>query len=444
MTTTTGMRATDTGSGWTHRLARPGVRVPRHRGTTAHVASLYPFHTGPGLGTRGTWLGVNVSGGGSGWFYDPFELYSTGTLTNSNILVVGEPGVGKSTAVKTFAYRQLGHYGQRRFLAIDDPKGEYGPLAAALDLPVIRLYPGGQHRINLLDPTPGDPEQGLLDRQTLMTGLLAVALRRDLDPAEEALLARAIEHLATTTLVFTLADLAHVVGEPPAELVGHPELERLTAEELRAAATPLRFVLGKLLDRTLRGMFDGATNITIDWTYGAGVVLDLSAVFANRDALPLVMMAATSWLQAAMSGLKANGRRGLLVDDEVWALLESEQTARHLQARLKLCRDRGIANILVTHRLSDLRAQADDGTAANKIAAGLIADTQTRVVFRQATDQLDDATHLLGLTTVEAATLPRLARGRALWRVGSHAAIVDHRIASHERKIVDTDAAMSA
>ena len=82
-------------------------------------------------------------------------------------------------------------------------------------------------------------------------------------------------------------------------------------------------------------------------------------MFANRDALPLVMMAATSWLQAAMSGLKANGRRGLLVDDEVWALLESEQTARHLQARLKLCRDRGIANILVTHRLSDLRVAAE-------------------------------------------------------------------------------------
>ena len=190
-------------------------------------------------------------------------------------------------------------------------------------------------------------------------------------------------------------------------------------------------------------MFDGTTNVTIDWTNGPGVVIDLSAVFANRDALPLVMMAATSWLQSAMSVLKAAGRRGLLVDDEVWALLESEHTARHLQARLKLCRDRGIANILICHRLSDLRAQTDDGTAAHKIAAGLIADTQTRIVFRQATDQLDDATHLLGLTGVEAATLPRLQRGRALWRVGGHAAIVQHVIASHEKAIVNTDAAMA-
>ena len=229
--------------------------------------------------------------------------------------------------------------------------------------------------------------QSLLDRQTLLAGIVTVAMWRSLEPAEDALLGRAIEHLDSTTPGFTLADLADVIGNPPAELVALPELERLTTEELRAACTPLRFTLGKLLDRTLRGMFDGPTNVTVDWQHGPGVVIDLSDVFTNRDALPLVMMAATTWLHTAMSGLKAAGRRGLLIDDEVWALLESEHTARHLQARLKLCRDRGIANILACHRLSDLRAQSDDGTAANKIAVGLLADAQTRIVFRQATDQ---------------------------------------------------------
>ena len=86
----------------------------------------------------------------------------------------------------------------------------------------------------------------------------------------------------------------------------------------------------------------------------------------------------------------------------MWALLANEWTVRHLQARLKLCRHWGICNILVCHRLSDLRAQAADGTAAQKLAAGLLGDTGTRIFFQQAPDQVADATELLGLTDEEA------------------------------------------
>lgn len=141
----------------------------------------------------------------------------------------------------------------------------------------------------------------------------------------------------------------------------------------------------------------------------------------------------------------APGRRGLQVDDEVWALLANEWTVRHLQARLKLCRHWGICNVLVCHRLSDLRAQAADGSAAQKVAAGLLGDTGTRIFFQQAPDQVADATELLGLTDEEARHLPRLVKGRALWRVGEHAAIVHHVLSPIERELIcDTDQAMAA
>jgi hypothetical protein len=190
-------------------------------------------------------------------------------------------------------------------------------------------------------------------------------------------------------------------------------------------------------------MFDGPTNVTIDWEHGPGVVLDLSAVFGDREALPLVMMAATSWLQSAMTALHSQ-RRGLLVDDEVWAVLENEAAVKHLRDRVKLCRSRGIANILVCHKLSDLRAQADDGTSAAKVATALLADMQTRIIFQQAPDQIPEAQDLLGLSDVEARLLPRLVKGRALWRVADRAAIVHHVVGEEELALTDTDAAMSA
>ncbi len=128
--------------------------------------------------------------------------------------------------------------------------------------------------------------------------------------------------------------------------------------------------------------------------------------------------------------------------DEAWRLLGSQRTAQYLQTCWKLCRDYGVANVAVVHRLSDLRAQADDGTVTAKVSMGLLADTQTRVLFRQASDQLRDARALLGLNETETEVLGRLVRGRALWKVGGRTAVVQHTIAPSEATWCDTDTRM--
>ena len=135
------------------------LRLARHRATTAHVCSAYPFLAEAGLGANGVYLGTNILTGGSGFAYDPFEAYHSGLLTNPNILFAGEPGVGKSATAKIFIYRSVGVFG--RWAAIADPKGEYLPLAEALGLSVIKLHPGGRTRLNPLDPQIYLAEVGL-------------------------------------------------------------------------------------------------------------------------------------------------------------------------------------------------------------------------------------------------------------------------------------------
>jgi hypothetical protein len=187
-------------------------------------------------------------------------------------------------------------------------------------------------------------------------------------------------------------------------------------------------------------MFDGPTNVHLDWS-GPGVVLDLSVVHHDHEALTLVMLAATAWLQSVLA--RPDGPPRLQVLDEAWSLLASERTSRYLQSCWKLGRSYGVANMAIVHRLSDLRAQADDGTATAKVAAGLLADTQTRVLFRQATDQVPEARSLLGLTATEASVLSRLCRARAIWKVGGHTAVVQHLIGGAERRFCDTDSRMA-
>ena len=78
----------------TPAVIRPGLRLPRHRATTAHVCALYPFHADEGLGPHGIYLGEDVSAGGSSWHFDVFQLYTDGIITSPNIVVLGMGKLG--------------------------------------------------------------------------------------------------------------------------------------------------------------------------------------------------------------------------------------------------------------------------------------------------------------------------------------------------------------
>jgi hypothetical protein len=423
-----------------NRMGWRALRLPRHRGTTAHLCSAYPFLAEAGIGPRGVYVGTNVLTGGGSFAFDPFTAYGDGVVTNPNMLIAGEVGMGKSSAAKTFLYRSVGVFG--RWAAIADPKGEYLPLAEALGLTVLKLHPGGTSRINPLDAGPlglsGGPDE-LARRQAEMLGaLLGAVLHRDLSPVEDAVLGWAVAHLVAAPNIETptLADVARVMSEPTPDMARRAHA---SPAELARSVENAVYGFGKLLDRSLRGMFDGPTNVTIDWD-GPGLVIDLSSVFHDREALSLVLLAATAWLQAVLA--RSEGPRRLQVLDEAWALFGSERNAKYLQSCWKLSRAYGVANVLIVHRLADLRAQADDGTSAAKVSMGLLADTQTRVIFRQPTDQITDARDLLGLTPKEGELLTRLAKGRALWKIAGRTAVVQHVIGPSERPFCDTDARM--
>ena len=328
-------------------LFAPGLRIPRHRATTAHVSALYPFHADSGLGPRGIYVGEDVSAGGASWHFDPFQLYTDGVITSPNILVLGMVGAGKSSAVKTMLYRMvglLGSDGKSRWCAILDPKGEYGPLADALGLTRLALFPGGQTRLNPLDAGPYvDSTSELRARRTQMTAALAASmLRRELSATEEAALAWVIDIVTdaeTDDQVPTLRDVVDLLATPTDEMLARSAEE--TTRDLARSIAEVRHGLGKLLDGPLRGMFDGPSTVSLDWS-GRGVVIDLSAVHQDPDALTVVMIAATGWLQALLAAPESEHvPRRIQVLEEIWALLGSERVAKYYQSCQKLARAYG-------------------------------------------------------------------------------------------------------
>ena len=170
-------------------------------------------------------------------------------------------------------------------------------------------------------------------------------------------------------------------------------------------------------------------------------MVDLSAL-ADTDAEPLVMLCVHHWLTHTLTARGGDGAKTFVVLDEAWRVLRHVAIARWLRASWKLARAWGIANIAVIHRLADLAAAGPEGSEQAQLARGLLADSQTRIVYAQPADARDHARTLLDLSEPEADALPRLPRGRALWHVGDLRAAVDHHLAPAEAGIVDTDQRM--
>jgi hypothetical protein len=180
-------------------------------------------------------------------------------------------------------------------------------------------------------------------------------------------------------------------------------------------------------------MFDGPTTTTgVDFTAPL-VVVDLSAVY-HSAALPVVVTCVAAWLQAALGSDDAHR---MVVMDESWRMFSHLPIASWMQQSFKLSRASGTMNVLVMHRLSDLASAGGAGSHQVRLAEGLLADTETRVVYGQPPSEVEAAKELLGLSDTEAKLLPHLPRGQALWKVGTRSFLVEHRLAHAELALVN-------
>ncbi len=424
---------------------RPAPGLPAHVATTRHLCAAYPLVAEAGLGHQGVLIGRDVLGGS--FVYDPFALYRAGVVTNPNMVVIGQIGRGKSSFVKSYLWRQA-VFGRSAWVI--DPKGEYGPLCEAWGVVPVALRPGGPVRLNPLDTAHADDgrpsddgHDGPAVRRTALCASLAVScLGRDLLPRERAAIDAALAAATTQAAAGrsgvspTLPQVVDALLDPEP---GAAADLRTTRAELVEDGRDVALELRRLVHGDLRGMFDGPTTdgLRLD---GPLVVLDLSAVY-HSPALGVLMACAAAWLQSAVRARHRN--RILLVVDEAWAILGNLGVARWLQSSWKLSRAMGVANIAVLHRLSDLASVGAAGSEQVGLAEGLLADSETRVVYAQSPGEVARTGELLGLTDTEADLVSTLPRGTALWKVGRRSFLVEHRLGRGEAWLVDTDRAMA-
>ncbi|MDO4900835.1 ATP-binding protein [Actinomyces sp.] len=435
------------------RRARSGRQLREataetERATTKVLRTAYPFVADDGLGAQGLVIGRDIMSNRA-FSFDPFVLYRRGLITNPNITVAGVIGTGKSSLVKCLALRGVAA-GYRAFVP-GDVKGEWSGVVEAVGGTVIQVGGASRERVNPLDAgrRPDRDENGHIvddegwrrmvrkQRLQLLEALLETLAGSRLDEQDQTALAAALDRAVGRggeVLLPTVVEelLAPTDGcDLPA---GVPD----RAEMMRMGRRAGLYLQG-MIRGDVAGLFDGPSTRRFD--PGSPMVSVSLAGFSDGDkGLPLVMTCAQAWVEAAVRGGDL-GRR-FMIYDEASRLMASPGLLGRMADEWKLARRWGISNIVVLHRLSDSDAAGPEGSRERALAEGLIADTSTRVVYRQEADQLRRTTERLGLNHVGAAMVPRFQQGTGLWMIGQRYYAVAHYRTPWEAALTDTDDAM--
>ncbi|MFM2721688.1 ATP-binding protein [Microbacterium mcarthurae (nom. nud.)] len=413
-------------------LRSPGrFRLPRHQDTSATLAGVYPFVAEGGLGSDGVFVGQDLYSGGS-FVYDPWVLYARGIITAPNVVLAGIVGSGKSSLAKSLYTRSL-PFGRRVYVP-GDPKGEHTAVANAVGGRAIVLGHGLNTRLNPLDE--GHRPGGLTDEQWKTT---VASRRRDLIGAlAETVLARGLTPLEHTAIDLALTE---TVGENDVPILPtvvdhiltptHDSDGRL-AEDGRLVGHALR----RLVAGDLQGLFDGPSTVAFDPSLPM-ISLDLSRVTENSTLISVLMTCSSAWMESAL--LDPNGGQRWVIYDEAWRLMSHPALLKRMDAHWRLARHYGIANMLIFHKLSDLDNVGDAGSAVRSLANSLLANAETRIVYRQESDQLGPTATALGLTGTEQKLLPALGVGQGLWRIKARSFVTQHQLHPAEMELFRTD-----
>ncbi|OYX56473.1 MAG: ATP-binding protein [Micrococcales bacterium 32-70-13] len=413
-------------------LRTPGrFRLPRHQDTSATLAGAYPFLAEGGLGSAGVFVGQDLYSGAS-FVYDPWVLYAQGIITAPNIVLAGIVGSGKSSLAKSLYTRSI-PFGRRVYVP-GDPKGEHTAVAQVVGGRAIMLGHGMSTRLNPLDE--GHRPSGLSNAEWQSQ---VTSRRRDLIGAlAETVLDRGLTPLEHTAVDIALADAVRSAEVPILPMVVDrilaPNAENddgRLAEDGRLVGHALR----RLVAGDLAGLFDGPSTVRFDPSLPM-VSLDLSRVAENSTLISVLMTCSSAWMESAL--LDPAGGPRWVVYDEAWRLMSHPALLRRMDAQWRLARHYGIANLLIFHKLSDLDNVGDQGSAMRALASSLLANAETRVIYRQESDQLGATAQALGLTGTEQGLLPGLGTGQGLWRIKNRSFVVQHQLHPAELAMYET------
>ncbi len=357
------------------------------------LSSIFPFVSFDLTSDRGILYGINRHNAS-------LILFDRFSLENYNSVVFAKSGSGKSYAIKLEILRSLMFDTD---VIVIDPEREYEYLAEATGGRLFNISLSSEHHINPFDlpPVKEDEEPSDILRSNIinLVGLFRIMLG-GLSPEEDAIIDRAI------TETYALKDITGQADFTGMEAPLLSDFESVLSGMEGSQSLVTR--LSKYTHGTWSGFLNQPTNVDINKQFVVFSVRDM-----EDELKPVAMYIVTHFIWNAV---RHELKKRLLVIDEAWWMMKSEDTASFLYSLAKRGRKYYLGVSTITQDVEDF--------LRSPYGRPILTNSSIQLLLKQSPTTIDLLKDTFNLTEEEKFLLLESGVGEGLFFAGlKHVAI---------------------
>ena len=357
------------------------------------LSSIFPFVSFDLTSDKGILYGVNRHNAS-------LVLFDRFSLENYNSVIFAKSGSGKSYATKLEILRTLMFDTE---VIVIDPEREYEFLAQAVGGRYFNISLNSEHHINPFDLAPPREDESAADilRSNIVSlvGMFRIMLG-GLTPEEDAIIDRAITETYALKDITVDSNFAEI--EPP--LLSDFELVLAGMQ----GGESLVQRLSKYTKGTWSGFINQPTNVDINKKFVVFSVRDM-----EDDLKPVAMYLIMHYIWNAV---RKNLKKRLLVIDEAWWMMKSEDTASFLYSMAKRGRKYYLGLATITQDVDDF--------LKSPYGLPMITNSSIQILLKQSPTSIDNLQKTFNLSDEEKFLLLESDVGEGIFFAGlKHVAI---------------------
>jgi len=379
---------------------------------TEPLSTAFPFVSFDLSSNEGILYGINQHN-------NSLVLFDRFTLENANMVVFAKSGSGKSYAVKLEILRYL-MWGLD--VIVVDPENEYEFLADGVGGSFFKIALTSDVHINPFDlPTPtvdDDPEDILRSNVINLVGLLRIMLG-GLTPEEDSILDQALFETYAVRDITPQSDPKTWAEKIPTMSDFAEVLENMTGSESLARR------LKKFTQGTFAGFFNQKTNIVMDKNF---IVFGIRDMEESLRPIALFIVVRYIW-----NIIRTKIKKRILVIDEAWWLMQSEDGASFLFGLVKRGRKYYLGVTTITQDVDDFMKSS--------YGKAIISNSSLQFLLKQSTSTIDVIQKVFNLTEQEKFLLLEANVGEGLFFAGKKHVALAVKASYTEDQIITTSPA---
>lgn len=391
----------------TQPLGLDKIYITRNMDTTS-LATTFPFVTSELTMDHGIMYGINQHNN-SLVIFDRFEL------ENANSVVFAKSGAGKSYAVKLEAVRSLMLGAE---IIIIDPEREYEDLSRAVDGAYISFSQDQGNKMNPfeLSGVRDEEEDELRMKMLTLQGFFKVVFD-GLNNIESSILDRA--------LILTYREKG-ITFDPATQKNRPPLLEDLY-KVLKGMAEPEAHDMARRLEKYIigsgAGIFNQASNFEINNPFTVFSIRDL-----QDELKPLAMYLMLDFI---WTKIRKDQKRRLLIVDEAWYMMQSEDSAKFMYSIAKRARKYYLGLTTITQDVADF--------LTNDMGKAIISNSSIQLLMKQSPSSIDLLQENFNLSEGEKNYLLNCDQGQGLFFAGSNHVAIQVVSSQAEHELITSD-----